>query len=121
MCHPVTADGAEADTVRASNPGCRKRGNCDGDGEYESVPVLKERTKPKVERRKTLMGCVGPVNDSAAINRAMLTLIPFFLQLLGRLWDRCPSFDDPPRVVGVRGVFAAGDFAVDRPIETEGG
>jgi hypothetical protein len=38
LCHPVTADGPEVDTLIGSNPGCRERGNRDGDADAQGDP-----------------------------------------------------------------------------------
>lgn len=64
---------------------------------------------------------VGRVNDAAAVNCTMLTLIPFPGQLTRREWDMRPSFDGPARVVGIRSVDVARDFAKHGPVETEKG
>jgi hypothetical protein len=60
-------------------------------------------------------------HDGAAISSAVLTLVPRAMDVAGRHRHGSPSFDGPTRVVDVRGVFIAGDFTANRPVEAEGG
>ena len=61
------------------------------------------------------------VIDGAAVNRAVLTLIPHPTASEKRFRHRCPPFDGPTPVIVIGSVRLAGDFATDGPIETEDG
>src|SRR6185436_12925067 len=64
---------------------------------------------------------VAIVTDGPSVNRAVLTLVSVTLQMSGRNRNCSPAFGRPSGVLHDGGVFRAGDFAANGPIETREG
>ena len=61
------------------------------------------------------------MRHGATIRGAMLTVVSRSFYMAGRNRDGLPAFADPARVINVWRVIVAGNFATDRPIQTEDG